>query len=496
MFGNLQEGFAWAESFSNLEKGPAGDPREYRLDRMEYLAGAFGSPHRDCRVIHVAGSKGKGSVSWYLAGALKGRGLSCGLYTSPHIHSYKERITLAGKEIDDQVFLKNFNAIRGFLDSPRAAALPGNSPPTTFEVITLLAFLVFRDTGCQWAVLETGLGGRLDATNIVTPEAAVITTIELEHTEFLGDTLEKIAREKAGIIKAGRPVFCGLLGEDPARVVEETAREKAAPVFRLSREILVENEVLPSDGKWGKRGNEILTKITWLGEVPRGFRETETWRLKMPGFHQGQNAALAALVLGRLFESRGGFDGEILKTVLEETGLPGRMETFKKNRQTWVLDGAHTPASLALTVKSFLALHGEDGILIFGSVLGKPPAALAEQVLPYFKNIIISRAGHFKPEDPKKVFTVFQEKALEALENQGHPLPNIFIAEEPAKAFLLAQTMGLTDDPVNPREVPDQSPVPQRHRPAEETPRPVLVTGSFYMLDEIRNLLMEKTNAV
>ena len=150
------------------------------------------------------------------------------------------------------------------------------------------------------------------------------------------------------------------------------------------------------------------------------------------------------------------------------------MEAFYFQNQHWVLDGAHTPDSLALTVESFLTLYGGEGIVIFGTVMGKPVEPLAEIIVSRFKNILISRAGHFKPEDPKKVFAVFQEKA-HAQENN----PNIFIVEEPSKAFLLAKVMAVSVDPVHKEETPV----------IEVNPKPVLVTGSFYMLDEIRKLL-------
>ncbi|MDR1894299.1 MAG: bifunctional folylpolyglutamate synthase/dihydrofolate synthase [Spirochaetales bacterium] len=462
----VDDGFLWIESFNNLE-GPLGQSlpsfsREYRLDRMEFLARGLGNPEKAGRFIHVAGSKGKGSTALCLAlglGALL-KTANIGLYASPHIHSYKERITLSGKEIQDSYFINNFSLLKNYLSGLEAKDIPGGSPPTTFELLTLLAFLIFKDLGCPWTVLETGLGGRLDATNIVDPAASVITTIELEHTEFLGNTLAAIAGEKGGIIKPGRPVFAGFLAGEALEVLRKTAEEKSAPLSLLSSAVRLEQRFRRRGGK-----KRLLTRLTWLeGPPPR----RETWALP-GGLHQGPNAALAALVLRSLFPREARRRRGALRKALGRAALPGRMEFLKTRRGQVVLDGAHTPESLALTVGSFTRLFGEGQTLIFGAVQGKNIEALAAAALPHFSRIIIARAGHFKPEDPEKVFAAFSRAASAAPAGAA-----LYLEADPLKALALA---------LPPPSLPRQR---RGHKPGRGEGRAALVAGSFYLLPEIR----------
>ena len=452
------DGFSWMESFTNLEKIPAGATREYRLDRMSFLSQAFGNPQEACRIIHVAGSKGKGSTSLFLASGLTARGYRTGLYTSPHLVSYKERITLAGREIEDAVFLRFFNEIRSFVEGLSPEDLPGEAPPTTFELLTLLALLIFRELKCSWVVLETGLGGRLDATNIVTPEASVITPIEREHTEYLGETIPEIAREKGGIVKKGRPVFCGFLVPAALEEIRKIAAARESACTELAREARITSEVR----RQGETAS-MTTRVEWLrtGGEPG---DREEWNLAMQGPHQGQNAALAALVLRRLFASRGGFPPEVLKSALETARLPGRMEVFRKAGTLVVLDGAHTPDSLALTVDTFRKLYGDRGVLLFGSVQGKPVPPLAAGTVPLFHDIIISRAGTFKPEDPREVYRQFREEAERISAAGSGKTGNLTLEEDPESAIRNALERAGND-------------------------RPVLVTGSFYMAAAVRPFL-------
>ncbi len=451
-FKNPGEGFTYLESFTNLEKNPKGATREYRLDRMEFLTERFSRPQDSCRIIHLAGSKGKGSTAMFIAAGLEKRGYKTGLYTSPHVTSYKERITLAGKELPDDIFTDELERIRTFVEELDRQDLPGGGSPTTFELLTLLAFNIFRRSGCTWAVLETGLGGRLDATNVITPEASVITTIELEHTEFLGDTISRIAGEKGGIIKKGCPVFAGNLIPEAMDVISGTAENNECPLYIMGNELDVKTEKSDMDSTC------METRINWKDGT------TSTWELSMRGAHQGENAALAALTLKRLFSHRGGYPEELLKSVFEKVTMPGRMESFNYKGAKWILDGAHTPRSLALTVKTFTELYGREGILIFGSVEGKPIEPLAGETVGLFSDIIITRAGSFKPENPEKVYQIFRN--VEAAEKHIEKC-RIELISDPAEAFTAT---------------------------AEYTrgKRPVLVTGSFYLAGEIRPFLNRK----
>ena len=203
-FGSTDDVFEYLMRFVNVEKGQA---TEFKLDRMRDLATALGNPHLGPYTIHIAGSKGKGSVSAMCASILEAAGYRCGLYTSPHLLRWKERISLAGKEIPEEAILPLMDGILPLVEGKKSKDYIGSEEPTFFELTTLLAFMVFRHLGCDAQVIETGLGGRLDSTNIVMPDVTVITPIELEHTQFLGNTIGKIAFEKAGIIKKGK-ILC------------------------------------------------------------------------------------------------------------------------------------------------------------------------------------------------------------------------------------------------------------------------------------------------
>jgi dihydrofolate synthase/folylpolyglutamate synthase len=226
---NLSEAFAYIESFTNFEKKTTMVEREYRLDRMRFLLSSFGNPERAFKTIHVAGSKGKGSTAAFAASILAASGEKTGLYTSPHVASYRERITVNGEEYPDGAYVSAVGRIRDFVESMDEADFPGGTSPTTFELLTLLGFLMFKESSCRWAVIETGIGGRLDATNLILPEVSVLTPIELEHTDILGSTIAAIAREKAGIIK---PEFRSFPGPKPGSrgCLSKTSRECRVPI--------------------------------------------------------------------------------------------------------------------------------------------------------------------------------------------------------------------------------------------------------------------------
>ena len=196
----------WLNQFLNFEKTP--EKNIFWLETMRFLCEKFGNPQNSYKKIHVAGSKGKGSVCAFISSILEESGLKTGLYTSPHILSFYERISSAHSLFENEIYKKAENEMLSNEDFFKREHLPERRAATWFELVTLFAFLTFRQAHCDVSVLETGLGGRLDATNVVLPEVSVIMPIELEHTEFLGDTIEKIAYEKAGIIKEGIPVVC------------------------------------------------------------------------------------------------------------------------------------------------------------------------------------------------------------------------------------------------------------------------------------------------
>jgi dihydrofolate synthase / folylpolyglutamate synthase len=430
------EVFAWAESFTNYEKGTLPtDKRLYRLDRMRRLLGMFDDPDRGLRIVHVAGTKGKGSTSALMASALAAAGLATGLYTSPHVHSPFERIALAGREPEPELLVKVGRMARTAVVAMPADGLPGSFSPTTFELYTLLAFLYFREAGCTDAVVEVGIGGRLDATNVVDSETSVITALDYDHTDILGDTIEQIAFEKAGIIKPGRPAFSAPQPEAAKEVIRRTARDQGSPVAFLDEEA-VELEARTDAG-----GTTVVVRLS--GE-PR-----EELRLSLVGDFQAENAALAYLALRR---TRPEIPLQAIRTGFLSTTLPGRMEV-RKGPPPIVLDGAHTPLAVTRMLSSFKKLFPGDAVLLFGSVAGKKPREMAQILAPAFPRIVVSTPGTFKESSPAEVAGFF--RAVQ---------PGTVLETDPARALALAL-----------RESGGRL--------------PILVTGSFYMVAEIRRLL-------
>ena len=430
-----EEVFAWTDSFTNLERGTTSfDKRTFRLDRMRRLLGLFDDPDAGLRLIHVAGTKGKGSTAALAAQVLNAAGHTTGLYTSPHVSTAFERIVVTGQEPQGDLLARIAREVRSTIERMPAGTLPGHDSPTTFELYTLLAFLYFREAGCAEAVIETGIGGRLDATNVVMPESCMITALDLEHTEILGDTIEQIAFEKAGIIKPGVPAFVAPQSPSTREVFQDVGRQRGSTVTFL------EDEAEELSAAVSREGTDLRLKLR--GEPRVRFR------LSLLGEFQGENAALVYLTLRRtrpeitLREFEKGF---------LSTRLPGRMEVV--GDPAVVLDGAHTPLAVQRLLSSFQRMFPGEAVLVFGSVSGKKPMEMARILAPAFRRIIISTPGSFKTSDPEEVFAIFRDlnPATELEKNPGRALAR---ARDMAGGRL-----------------------------------PILVTGSFYMVSEIRGLL-------
>jgi len=378
----IDDVFSYLESFTNLERG-AFNPREYRLERMDRLLRDFDEPHRAYPVIHVAGSKGKGSVCTFAAHCCRSAGARVGLYMSPHVSDYRERITLLGDGTSaaqrDSYVLECGERIAEYVDQLRTEE-GEETLPTTFELLTLLAFLVYREAGCTIAVVEVGLGGRLDATNLVSPVVTVITRIELEHTDYLGNTLASVAREKGGIIKPGVPVIVAEQEDEAREVLERIAEERGAPL------IVPRNSVEIKTGATTDSGTDVYLHLTDGLEVHS--------RLKLLGAIQASNAALAVLAVRHAMPE---VTGTALSTGLAETWLPGRAELWPGDPRI-LLDGAHTPESIQTVLQIVRELEPDprQRVLIYGSVKGKQHESMLRILLDQFSEIIVSRPGTFK----------------------------------------------------------------------------------------------------
>lgn len=290
------------------------------LDRMLELLKRLGNPERSLRFIHVAGSNGKGSVCTFLENGLRGCGYSTGFYSSPHLIRLAERFRINGKTVADAPFERAAETVRPVVESMRRK---GNGP-TYFEITTAIAAVLFAQQDVDFVVWETGLGGRLDATNVVVPELSVITGISLEHTEWLGSTLAAIAGEKAGIVKDGVPVVCGPLKPEALEVIRREAAEHRAPLTEVSA--------------YG--GSFRIFHLSDGSPRQELSLEGETVRIPLPGAYQRNNAKVASAAL-KILSEKFGFPLHTALSSLEHARWPARMQ-FLPNKNL-LIDGAHNP---------------------------------------------------------------------------------------------------------------------------------------------------------
>jgi dihydrofolate synthase/folylpolyglutamate synthase len=455
-FSESSQIFDWLSNFVNLEKGQT--PPSMQPGRMRIVCGLADNPQLCGVSIHVAGSKGKGSVTAMLARILASDGLRVARYLSPHVTEYRERITLGEAFFDEDVYLAAGNEtlrIANILCDPSSRAnremlevSEGADPlPTSFELFTLFYFLCARISGCDALAVETGMGGRSDSTNIVDSAVAVITGIELEHTEFLGNTISAVAGEKAGIIKPNRPVALAEQSPEALAVFKQAAEERKAEIFYCPEILHI------SDMTVGRAG----TNFTLNFKKPGFFDEPLRLSIAIPGEIQARNAALAVLAAKLAYP---GIGAETARRALAGFELPARFEKLSED-PTVIVDGAHTDASVRLCVKTFVELYGSGGILIFGCALGKNEGAMAEALLPYFSYVVITRPGTFKLSDPDTVYGTFKRRqATGAFGNA-----ELFYVEETAEG------------------------IRQALERAKKTSLPALGVGSFYMAAEIRRFL-------
>lgn len=293
------------------------------LDNIKAFLAHIGNPEAKLKAIHIAGSNGKGSTASFIYSILREADFRVGLYTSPHFVKFNERILVDGNYISDKYIADFISKHQKYIDV---------NGLTFFEVTTALAFEYFKIAKVDYAIIETGLGGRLDATNVLNPLACVITAIHLEHTNILGDKISQIAYEKAEIIKPGAKIFVGKLHPDADEVVEKKCKDVNAKLFRLEEYINEKDDQV-----------ELYTEEL----------ELEEWEIPLPGKYQKYNAALAALVVAKTFSlDSPSIIEDGLKNVIKNSRIQGRYEFVKKNPFI-LLDSAHNPDGIKLFLEEF-----------------------------------------------------------------------------------------------------------------------------------------------
>jgi dihydrofolate synthase/folylpolyglutamate synthase len=384
----------------------ARDAAHFNLERVRSLMARLGDPHLGRKTIHVAGSKGKGSVAAMIASVLRAAGVHAGLYTSPHLHRMTERIAVDGEAISADDFGRLAEPVRDAVEAENADGARGQV--TTFEALTALAFLYFRERAVGWQVLEVGLGGRLDATNVVEEKAVcVITPISLEHTAVLGKTVSQIAAEKAAIITPGVTVVMGLQRESAAEVVRRACAERGAHLLEVAQACALTR--LGSSAK----GQDFRLR------TPRG---TYGLRLPLLGRHQLENAATAVLALESLPDRQAGLadrglaiPAAALRRGLEEVRWPARLEIIRR-RPLVVLDGAHNVDSVRRLCQALDEyLPYSRAIVVAGFSADKDIGAIAAELerLPRLARVIATRSPHPRAAPADAVAAAFLEREIE-----------------------------------------------------------------------------------
>jgi dihydrofolate synthase/folylpolyglutamate synthase len=345
----------------------------------------MGSPQRKFRTVHVAGTNGKGSTSACIAAMLQAAGYRVGLYTSPHLVSFTERIRINGTAISEAEVVELAQSVRDACDGLKRSGAPGGMIPTFFEVTTTIAFQYFADQGVDLAVIEVGMGGRLDSTNVITPLVSVITNIDLEHTEFLGATLEQIAEEKAGIIKPAVPLVTGVKQQEVINLFERQATAKGAPMYRLQKDFRPEKRVPGVSQRFDYRG--LTSNYADL-------------RLNLIGRHQVDNACLALAAIECLRDGGFAVSEAVLRTGLERARWEGRMEQVAQRPDIY-LDGAHNPASaraLAGTISELKPLYRRL-VLIIGILGDKDYRGILVELLRLADHVVVTKPQYSRALD-------------------------------------------------------------------------------------------------
>lgn len=389
---------------------------ERTLEPMARLLDRLGNPQTRFRTLHVAGSKGKGSTSAMLASILQAAGYRVGLFSSPHLHTYRERMRINDQLPSEAAIVEHLEQLRPLFD-----AMP---ELITFELSTALAFSLFADEGVDLAVIEVGLGGRLDATNVIRPEVSVITALSLEHTQILGNTIEEIATEKAGIIKPGIPVVAAPNPPAALQVIRETATIRGAPLVQVGVDVDFRLGDARPEGQWfevrrqtadgGRRTADGRRKAeNGRPDTHYALGTTHWTRYWLPllGPYQAANATCALAAIDLVRERGLAVPETAMETGLTTVRWPARLEILGQ-RPYLVADGAHTPDSAALVVQALQRhLQFDRLILVFGAMADKDVGGMLDALLPHASQVIVARSRYPRSLSADQLASLVRERA-------------------------------------------------------------------------------------
>ena len=431
LFGRINYERVQAEAYSTSD---------FKLDRMRRLLELMDNPHEKIPAVHVAGTKGKGSTCSMLASMLKACGYECGLYVSPHITAFEERIRVNGIQPTQSELVALVNRLMPVIT--QMDNLPGRMQPTYFELATALAWQYFIDRKVSIAVLEVGMGGRLDSTNICRPLVTVITNVSRDHTHVLGSTVRQISYEKAGIIKTGVPVVSAATHVDALAMIENICAERAAPLKLLGRDFHLQSRTADQVGHVeieATTGASIWTRMPVI----------------LRGPHQASNATLAIAVAHELRLQNWSLPDAAVRAGLNSVNWPARVEVISRN-PTVIIDAAHNWES----ARALVATLAEDSaprkrILVFAATKDKDIAGILRQLLPHFHTIILTRYL----DNPRGVPLNELSGLVEAMTTRP-----VHLTSDPISAWELAKRLASLDDLI-------------------------VVTGSFFLVAELRETI-------
>ncbi len=412
-----QQALDYLSSYTDYEKMPMPhDPAFYDLRRVDELLAQLGNPHRKARSIHITGTNGKGSTAAMVASALTASGYTTGLYTSPHLHTWRERIRVDGELISEEELVSIVERVKPEVETVNQKATYGQL--TTFELLTVLAFAYFKLKEVDFQVLEVGMGGRFDATSVITPDVCIITSISLDHTEVLGSSLAEITAEKAAIIKPGSIVVTSPQLDEVAQVIEKACLNCGAPLVRVS-----------SDVTWQSLGFDLT------GQQFQVKGRLGSYKLSIPllGRHQLDNAATAVAALEVLAEKGFNISGDSITSGLARVSWPGRFQILSLHPLI-VVDGTHNPDSArrlkqtleqyfglltrrikeARSINKFQHLDFDRAVLVIGVSCDKDIAGIVSELFPLFDRVIVTRSRHPRAMAPALLKAEFAKHGVEA----------------------------------------------------------------------------------
>jgi dihydrofolate synthase/folylpolyglutamate synthase len=422
---------------------------DFKLSRMRELLRRLGDPQDSIPAVHIAGTKGKGSTAAIAAQILSAAGIRTALFTSPHISAFEERMAVDGIIPSRDELARLVGEVAATV--AELDKTPGHMSPTYFEIATAMAWLYFRARRAEIAVLEVGMGGRLDATNVCRPAVCIITTISRDHTRQLGSRLDQIAREKAGIIKPHVPVVSGVAMEPARFVIAETCRQQSAPLFELGFDF--EYRYFP--GKIGCPGAPAAG--------PAAYVETARHRwphlpLPLIGEHQARNLALAVAAIERLKEQEWRIPDAAVEAGLANLRWPGRIEVLG-HCPTVVVDAAHNWEAVAALVRTLdESFAARRRVLVFAPTRDKDVAGMLRQLLPRFDSVVVTSFQN----NPRNVPVETLARMVRQLSDQP-----LHVAADPAAAWKLARHFAGKEDLL-------------------------CITGSFFIAAELRELVLDE----